>query len=51
MQVHDELVLEVAEDRLEDVQAAVERHMAGAAELDVPLVVDSGSGPDWETAH
>jgi DNA polymerase-1 len=51
MQVHDELVFEVAEDRLEDVQAAVERHMAGAAELDVPLVVDSGSGPDWETAH
>ena len=51
MQVHDELVFEVEEDRLADVQAAVEQHMAGAAELDVPLVVDSGSGPDWETAH
>jgi len=51
MQVHDELVLEVAKDRLADVQAAVERHMSNAAELDVPLVVDSGSGSDWETAH
>ncbi|MEJ2401307.1 MAG: DNA polymerase I [Xanthomonadales bacterium] len=51
MQVHDELVLEVDEDRLEDVRAAVEKHMSDAATLDVPLVVDSGSGPDWETAH
>jgi DNA polymerase I len=51
MQVHDELVLEVEKARLADVQAAVERHMSNAAELDIPLVVDSGSGPDWETAH
>ena len=51
MQVHDELVLEVAENELESVQSGVERRMAGAAELDVPLVVDSGHGKDWDTAH
>ena len=51
MQVHDELVFEVEKDRLARVQAAVEKHMAEAAALDVPLVVDSGSGPNWETAH
>ena len=51
MQVHDELVFEVAAKELESVQAKVERYMGGAAELDVPLVVDSGSGTDWDTAH
>ena len=51
MQVHDELVLEVREDVLEPVREGVESRMSGAAELDVPLVVDSGSGPDWDTAH
>ena len=51
MQVHDELVFEVAAKELESVQQSVERHMAGAAELDVPLVVDSGHGKDWDTAH
>jgi DNA polymerase-1 len=51
MQVHDELVFEVATPELESVQAKVEHHMAGAAELDVPLVVDSGHGKDWDTAH
>jgi DNA polymerase I-like protein with 3'-5' exonuclease and polymerase domains len=25
--------------------------MAGAAELDVPLIVDTGHGPNWDTAH
>ena len=51
MQVHDELVFEVAANELESVQQSVEHHMAGAAELDVPLVVDSGHGKDWDTAH
>ena len=40
MQVHDELVLEVEEAKLEEVRTAVIRHMSDAAELDVPLVVD-----------
>jgi len=51
MQVHDELVLEVEESRLETVRNSVIEHMSTAAELDVPLVVDAGFGPDWDTAH
>ncbi len=51
MQVHDELVLEVPEARLEEVQAGVSERMSGAANLDVPLVVDAGYGPDWDSAH
>ena len=51
MQVHDELVFEVREDRLDWLKNAVVGHMSGAADLNVPLVVDTGYGPDWETAH
>ena len=51
MQVHDELVFEVRKDQLETLQKAVVKRMEGAAQLDVPLVVDSGHGPNWDTAH
>jgi len=51
MQVHDELVFEVKADQLEDLKQAVVSRMSGAADLDVPLVVDTGHGPDWDTAH
>jgi len=51
MQVHDELVLEVEEEQLGLVSEAVVKHMSAAANLDVPLVVDVGSGADWDTAH
>jgi DNA polymerase-1 len=51
MQVHDELVLEVPESMLEQVERGVVERMSGAAELDVPLVVDAGHGPDWDSAH
>jgi DNA polymerase-1 len=51
MQVHDELVFEVREDELDRLRDAVIERMAGAAELDVPLVVDCGHGPNWDTAH
>jgi DNA polymerase-1 len=51
MQVHDELVFEVREDQLGALRSAVVEHMEGAAELDVPLVVDAGHGPNWDTAH
>jgi DNA polymerase-1 len=51
MQVHDELVLEVQEEKLGEVRDAVIEHMSGAADLAVPLVVDAGSGLDWDTAH
>jgi DNA polymerase-1 len=51
MQVHDELVLEVPEEQLGTVREAVVDNMSQAAELRVPLVVDTGYGPDWDTAH
>jgi DNA polymerase-1 len=51
MQVHDELVFEVRADQHEALEKAVVERMGAAAELDVPLVVDTGHGPDWDTAH
>ncbi|MFL0798628.1 MAG: DNA polymerase I [Cellvibrionaceae bacterium] len=51
MQVHDELVLEVAENRVDAVVEALEQLMGDAAELAVPLVVDAGVGFSWEEAH
>ncbi len=51
LQVHDELVFEVPEAEVEATAALVRRIMEGAAHLSVPLVVDTGFGPDWETAH
>jgi DNA polymerase-1 len=51
MQVHDELVLEVAEDRLEEIRDRVVGFMTGAASLDVPLKVETGAGPNWDEAH
>ncbi len=51
LQVHDELVFEVPEADVERVTALVTREMQGALELDVPLVVDTGSGHDWLEAH
>jgi DNA polymerase-1 len=51
MQVHDELVFEVREDAVDDIVAGVRERMAGAAELDVPLVVDVGVGVNWDEAH
>ena len=51
MQVHDELVLEVPENELEEVEAGVREHMVNAADLTVPLVVDIGVGANWDEAH
>ncbi|MCC7412462.1 MAG: DNA polymerase I [Gammaproteobacteria bacterium] len=51
MQVHDELVFEVAEAAVEQVVAQVPRIMAAAAALAVPLVVDVGVGANWDEAH
>ena len=51
MQVHDELVFEVGEDDLDGAVTAIHDHMAQAAELSVPLVVDVGVGADWDEAH
>ena len=47
LQVHDELLLEVAKDAFDATSAAVRLAMEGVAELAVPLVVDLKSGPNW----
>jgi DNA polymerase I len=51
MQVHDELVLEVATDDVAAVVKEVRQRMAGAASLKVPLKVDVGVGLNWDEAH
>ncbi|GGL24768.1 DNA polymerase I [Phycicoccus endophyticus] len=50
LQVHDELVLEVAPGEREDVEALLRREMGAAAELDVPLDVSVGVGRSWHDA-
>jgi len=47
LQVHDELVFEVPESRLEDLRSFVVETMEGAMELKVPLRVDTGVGASW----
>jgi len=51
LQVHDELVLEVAQAQLAEVRETVCRLMSEAAELSVPLLVEAGVGDNWDEAH
>ena len=51
MQVHDELVLEVADAEVEAVCEQLCQLMAGAADLSVPLLVEAGVGDNWDEAH
>ena len=51
LQVHDELVLEVAKDSVDEVTKATTKLMAKVAKLKVPLVVDTGNGDNWRDAH
>ena len=51
MQVHDELILEVSEEQLETVKAGLVEKMAQAAKLKVPLLVEAGTGYNWDEAH
>ena len=50
LQVHDELVLEVAPGERDALEALVRREMAGAAQLSVPLEVSVGFGSSWDDA-
>ncbi|CRK52060.1 DNA polymerase I [Rhodococcus sp. RD6.2] len=50
LQVHDELVLEIASDERDAVEALVREKMAGAIELSVPLDVSVGVGRSWDAA-
>ena len=51
LQVHDELIFEVPEKEMEATTEVVTGVMSGAAHLDVPLVVDTGVGANWDEAH
>jgi DNA polymerase-1 len=50
LQVHDEVVVEVAPGEGPAVEELVRREMAGAYDLAVPLDVSVGRGTDWESA-
>ena len=50
LQVHDELVLEAAPEALEVVRQLTKTTMEGALQLSVPLVVETGEGPNWMEA-
>ncbi|MFQ2150922.1 DNA polymerase I [Aeromonas jandaei] len=51
MQVHDELVFEIREEKQEEYIAIIKEKMSAAAELDVPLLVEAGTGDNWDQAH
>ncbi len=51
LQVHDELVLEVPEDELSEVRQMLPKLMSGVVTLKVPLVVEVGTGANWDQAH
>ncbi|XDK50613.1 DNA polymerase I [Kosakonia cowanii] len=51
MQVHDELVFEVHKDDIEAVTKKIHELMESSTQLDVPLLVEVGSGPNWDQAH
>lgn len=51
MQVHDELVLDVLLEELDEIKSIVRDKMSGAVSMRVPLVVDMNSGDNWLEAH
>ena len=51
LQVHDELLFEAPEDEISSVSALAKQVMEGAAQLSVPLVVETGAGKTWADAH
>ena len=51
MQVHDELVFEVKNSFVEEAKVKIDNLMSTCSKLDVPLIVDVGTGSNWETAH
>ncbi len=51
MQVHDELVFEIKEDKVEAYKQHINKLMENSVRLDVPLVVEAGVGNNWDEAH
>ena len=50
LQIHDELLFEGPEQEAEDVKRIATLQMENAFEMDPPLAVDAGIGPDWLSA-
>jgi DNA polymerase-1 len=50
LQIHDELLFEGPADEAAEVEALASEQMRGAFEMDPPLAVDAGIGPDWLAA-
>ena len=51
LQVHDELVFEADAGFVDELIVGARERMAAAAELRVPLLVDAGTGANWDEAH
>lgn len=51
MQIHDELVFEIKDEAVSRAQSLIKDTMENVCQLDVPLVVDIGSGQNWDDAH
>ncbi len=51
LQVHDELVFEVPKNEIETVRPIIVDAMSTALQLEVPIVVDTGTGHNWLEAH
>jgi DNA polymerase-1 len=51
MQVHDELVFEIKEHNIEEYRSSIIGIMEQAVDLAVPLVVEAGTGKNWDEAH
>jgi DNA polymerase I len=51
MQVHDELVFEVADEKITELREKICDLMSKAGDLKVPLLVEAGSGNNWDEAH
>jgi DNA polymerase-1 len=51
MQVHDELVFEIANNELSTLEPMIKKMMQSAFSLRVPLIVDIGTGKNWDEAH
>ncbi|MGO3355804.1 MAG: DNA polymerase I [Oceanisphaera sp.] len=51
MQVHDELIFEIREDKVAEFKQQICKLMEQAASIDVPLLVEAGEGDNWDQAH
>jgi DNA polymerase-1 len=50
LQVHDELLFESPPSELDEIRTLVKSEMENVAKLEVPLIADLGSGPNWRDA-